>query len=99
MRIELYYFDGCPNWVVAHERLSEALARTDRSDISVERRKVATPSQAEEVGFTGSPTIRIDDRDPFARGDEQIGLACRLYATPDGLGGSPTVEQFIEVLS
>ena len=26
-------------------------------------------------------------------------LACRVYTTPDGLGGSPTVVQFMEVLS
>lgn len=99
MRVELLYFDGCPNWTVADQRLSEALGRLGRGDVTVELRKVETPGDAELVGFTGSPTVRIDDCDPFASGAEQVGLACRVYQTPTGLGGSPTVEQFIEVLS
>lgn len=99
MRVELFYFDGCPNWTVADQRLSEALTRVGRDDITVERRLVETPAQADEVGFTGSPTIRIDGDDPFATGEEQIAFACRVYTTPTGLGGSPTVEQLIEVLS
>jgi hypothetical protein len=99
VRVELFYFDGCPNRTVADQRLTEALARLGRGDITVERRKVETPEDAELMGFTGSPTLRIDDQDPFASGVEQVGLACRVYQTPAGLGGSPTVEQFIEVLS
>ena len=99
MRVELFYFGGCPNWTVAEERLTEALSAVGRDDITVERQRVETDTQAEEARFTGSPTIRVDDRDPFATGDEQVGLSCRVYATPDGLSGAPTVEQFIEVLS
>lgn len=99
MKVELLYFDGCPNWTVADERLAQALTATGRDDITVQRRNVATAEEAERVGFTGSPTIRIDDRDPFRTGSEQVGLACRVYPTPDGLSGSPTVEQLVEVLS
>lgn len=99
MRVELLYFDGCPNWTVADDRLTEALAAIGRTHITVERRRVETAEDAEAVGFTGSPTVRINGRDPFATGTEQVGLACRVYSTPDGLGGSPTVDQFVEVLS
>lgn len=99
MRVELLYFDGCPNWTVADGRLAEALKATGRTDITVSRRKVETAEEAEAVGFTGSPTVRFDGRDPFATGGELVGLACRVYTTPDGLGGSPTVDQFVEVLS
>ena len=98
MKVELFYVDGCPNWTVADQRLSEALTRLGL-DVTVKRRRVTTPTQADEVGFTGSPTIRIDDRDPFASGEEQVGLACRLYPTPTGWGGSPTVQQLVEALS
>ena len=27
-----------------------------------------------------------------------LGLTCRLYPTPDGLAGTPTVEQLVHVL-
>ncbi len=99
MRVELLYFEGCPSWKVADARLAEALVSTGRGDTVVERRLVETPEQAEELHFTGSPTIRIDGTDPFATGEEQVGLACRLYSTPAGPSGSPTADQLIGVLS
>ena len=98
MRVELLYFDGCPSWTVADERLTAAL-RTAGRDVSVERRRVETLAEAQALGFLGSPTIRIDGTDPFASGTEQVGLACRLYATPAGLAGAPTTDQLVEVLT
>ena len=98
MRVELLYFDGCPSWEVAQDRLSEALRVLDRGDVEVVRRRVRTAEQAEELGFLGSPTIRVDDADPFASGTEQVGFACRVYATPAGLSGSPTTAQLLEIL-
>lgn len=99
MRIELLYVDGCPNWKVAEERLAEALRTLGRDDVVVQRRKVETREQAEQLEFPGSPTIRIDGKDPFASGDEQVGLACRIYATPTGPSGSPATSQLLEVLT
>lgn len=55
--------------------------------------------EAEELGFIGSPTVLVDGRDPFARGGEPVAMACRVFRTPDGLAGSPTVEQLVEALS
>lgn len=99
MKVELLYFDGCPHWAVAYRRLTEALISAGHDGITVERRLVETAEEAAAVGFTGSPTVWVDGRDPFASGGEQVGLACRVYATPDGSEGSPTVEQLVEVLS
>lgn len=99
MKVELLYFDGCPNWTVADDRLAEALAVVGRADLVVHRRKVETVEEACAVAFAGSPTVLVDGCDPFATGDEKAGLACRVYSTPQGMGGSPTVEQLIEVLS
>lgn len=90
MKLELLYFDECPNWEVASERL-DAVA-TSRG-LVVERIIVTTTEEAEGAGFRGSPTILVDGSDPFASGDEPFGLACRIYRTPDGLAGSPTIEQ------
>lgn len=90
MNLELLYFDDCPNWKMAAERLDAIAARRG---LVVERRIVATAEEAETARFRGSPTILIDGRDPFATGDEPFGLTCRLYATPDGPAGSPTIEQ------
>jgi hypothetical protein len=99
VRVELLYFDGCPHWRLADERLTEALRVLGRADVRVERRRVETAEQAEELAFLGSPTLRIDGTDPFATGREQVGLSCRLYPTASGLSGSPTTEQLLEVLA
>lgn len=94
MDVTLLYFDGCPSWQVADQRL-RMLA--DEYGLEVTYRKVDTPEAAEQLGFHGSPTILVDGRDPFAEGDEPAGLSCRLYQTPEGQAGAPTVEQLREV--
>jgi hypothetical protein len=99
VQVELLYFDGCPSWQVADQRLLEALALAGRGEVPVHRRRVETPEEADELGFIGSPSIRVDGRDPFAVGGEQVGLSCRMYPTPAGLRGSPEVEQLVEALS
>lgn len=89
MRVELLYFDGCPNWRIAAARLDEAAG----VDVEVVLVRVETPEKAAELGFLGSPTILVDGVDPFAVGHVPAGLACRRYDTPTGAQGSPTLEQ------
>jgi hypothetical protein len=96
--VSLLYFDGCPNWHVADERLRAALVAVGRPDDAVEHVLVSTPEEAEEAQFRGSPTVLVDGRDPFSDPDSPVGLACRLYRTDEGLAGSPTVEQLVAVL-
>jgi hypothetical protein len=90
MRVELLYFEDCPNWKKAEKRL---LAVAAERGLRVEHRLVRTPEEAEILQFRGSPTILVEGRDPFAHGDGAFGLACRVYDTPDGPTGSPTLEQ------
>ncbi len=93
--VTLLYFDGCPNWQQADERLTELQAERG---FTLDHRKVDTPEEAARVGFAGSPTVLVDGVDPFATGDEPTGLACRVYDTPDGPQGSPTLTQLREAL-
>ena len=55
MRVELSYFEGCPSWRVADERLTEALRTVGRDDVRVERRLVNSPEQglSLQVGVSG----------------------------------------------
>jgi hypothetical protein len=89
MDVTLLYFDGCPSWQTADARLAEL---AEELDLTVTRRQVTTPEEAERVSFRGSPTILVDGRDVFAEGHEPVGLSCRVYQTPDGPAGAPTVE-------
>ncbi len=98
MRLQLLYFDGCPNWQVMEARLRAAVTTSGRTG-EVERVLVRTPEEATALAFHGSPSVLVDGRDPFAEADAPVGLLCRIYRTPDGLAGSPTTTQLIEVLS
>jgi hypothetical protein len=60
---------------------------------------VNTVEQAERWRFRGSPSVLVDGTDPFAEPDSPVGLSCRLYRTPDGVAGSPSVSQLVEVLA
>lgn len=97
MQVSLLYFDGCPNWRETEQRLLAAFA-----DSGVKTRltyvHVDTQEDAERLGFRGSPTVLVDGRDPFASPEDPAGLACRLFRTPDGLRGAPTIEQLREAL-
>lgn len=94
--ITLRYFDGCPNWQVAKERIEAVLDQLDEMR-AVTLERVETSQEADELGFRGSPTILIDGRDPFdATGPP--GLSCRVYRTDVGLEGAPSVEQLMAAL-
>ena len=91
MDVALLYFDDCPSWTIADQRLARIVA--DRPDVVVTRHRVDTPEEAERLGFHGSPSILIDGVDAFAGSDTGVGLSCRIYRTPEGPAGAPTVEQ------
>jgi hypothetical protein len=93
MRITLRYFDSCPNWRIAEERLRGALADAGSPGDAITLERVESYEDAVRLGFRGSPTVLIDGRDPFADRRADVGLACRVYATPDGLQGAPTRDQ------
>src|SRR5919107_179409 len=98
MRIELLYFGGCPTYRNAAEDVRRVLAETS---VEAELKLVAVNSDedARRISFAGSPTLRIDGRDPFPvpeRGEG--GLTCRVYATPEGMKGTPTAAMIREAL-
>lgn len=97
MSVELRYFDGCPNWKTADERVRQALAAGGQTG-EVTYRKVTSPEEAERLSFRGSPTILIDGRDPFTNDSALVGLACRIYQTEAGAEGAPSVAQLSRAL-
>lgn len=94
MHITLQYFDDCPNWGVAEQRLRLALVELGRPDQVIDYQLVESPEVAERVRFGGSPTILIDGVDPFAEPTGPAGYACRVYAGD----AAPTVAQLRRAL-
>lgn len=93
MNITVQYFDGCPNWRLADERLREALCGISAEDAQITYEQIETPEQADEAGFRGSPSILVDGRDPFADEDAPVGLSCRVDQTEAGPDGAPSLGQ------
>jgi hypothetical protein len=97
MKITLLYFDDCPNWKVVNQHL-ETLS-DEMADLEVTRLLVDTPEAAERTRFYGSPSLQVSGTDLFADPDAPVGLSCRVYQTPDGPAGSPTIEQLRTALA
>ena len=90
MNVEILYFDGCSTYRRAEETLRGVLA-SEGIEAELELVAVNTDQEALELRFPGSPTIRVDGEDLFpVPGRAWYALGCRMYATPEGLRGSPT---------
>ncbi len=100
MRIELFYWEGCPSHPEALETLREVLHERGIAD-EVEVREVRSWEEAEAFGFPGSPTIRVDGRDVDPAGaSAPPSLTCRIYRLPDGrVSPVPSREQLEEALT
>ena len=81
----------CPHRDLAVARASQAL-RDAGFPSTVDVVELATPEEADRVGFHGSPTVLIDGADPFPT-SESATWACRLYRTEEGLEGAPSLTQ------
>ena len=104
MEARVVYFDGCPCWRTAAERLGHALMLIGQDEVQVGLVEVRSEADAASSGFAGSPTILIDGDDLFpgplhgpalAAG----GLSCRLYPTSTGLAGAPSVDDLVSALT
>lgn len=97
MKVTVLYFDDCPNWKITDGHLQTLAGEI--AGLEVSRIEVTTPEDAERYRFRGSPSILVDGQDPFAKDTDPVGLSCRVYQTPDGPAGSPTLSQLREVLT
>jgi len=89
-RVEILYFDGCPNHEPARA-LVERVAAELQLEPTIDLVAVADADAAAELRFLGSPTVRVDGRDvePGASERDEFVLSCRVYRTERGLGGQP----------
>jgi hypothetical protein len=91
MNITLQYFDGCPNWETTRAHLTTLFG--EGLDAAIDFELIDTYERAVERGFSGSPTVLVDNIDVFADRRAVVGLARRVYDTDQGPAGSPTLDQ------
>lgn len=99
MKVEVLYFDGCPNHEVLMPHLRKLLISAGvAADIDLVA--VEDPEAADRHRFLGSPTVRVNGQDvePGADQRSDFGLKCRLFAAPAGPRGMPADEWVLAAL-
>ncbi|MEK6695648.1 MAG: DUF2703 domain-containing protein [Candidatus Deferrimicrobiota bacterium] len=98
MKVEVLYFEGCPNHAPALEMVRRVL---DREKIRAEVRliEVTDETTAETVRFLGSPSVRVDgvDIEP-GREDDPPFYGCRTYTVGGKTVGVPPEKWLADAL-
>ena len=95
MKIELLYFNACPTWKVALENLETTLV-AEAVEAEIQLIEVVDRDQAARLKFLGSPSFCVNGQDWWPEARQTYNLSCRVYATPQGMRGVPTVEMLRE---
>jgi hypothetical protein len=88
--IEVLYIEQCPNYAGALALVERVRAELG-IDAELRTRLIGDQAAAEQVGFPGSPTVRVDGHDvePGSEPPAEITLACRLYRHEHHFAGQP----------
>jgi hypothetical protein len=92
MHLTVLAVPGCPNVALLEEQLAGVLE--GRRDVTVSRHVITDEAEAASRGMHGSPTILINEADPFAGPGQPASISCRLYRDSDGrTSGAPSASQ------
>jgi hypothetical protein len=97
MGIDLLFFEGCPSWQEGLENLKIALIR-ENLQAKINLIRVDDDAGAARLQFLGSPSFRVNGVELWEEQRWNYNLSCRVYSTPAGLKGAPTVEMLQERL-
>jgi hypothetical protein len=92
-KIELVYFEGCPNATVARENLAQALRFIGLPEEWKEW-DLAAPNAPDWAKQYGSPTVLVDREDVTGEGPGTSAMACRA----DGAPAVPLILKALEEL-
>jgi hypothetical protein len=89
-RVEILYFEDCPNHEPARV-LVERIAAELRVEPEIHVVEVPDAATAMRLRFLGSPTVRVDGRDvePGAEERREFVLACRVFRSRRGFSRLP----------
>jgi mercuric ion transport protein len=80
-RIELVYFDGCPNALTARDNIKAAVEASGQS-LEWSEWDLMAESTPEDFRRYGSPTVLVDGRDVTGDGPANVAMACRAEGAP-----------------
>ena len=87
MKVEVLYVADCPTHAAAVDLVKQVLA-AEGVQAKIHEVLVNDEQMANELGFCGSPTIRINGRDVAGASQESpsFALSCRFYAESKQVG-------------
>src|SRR5437667_12412 len=100
MRVEVLYFEGCPNHAPTVERVrAELVSRGLPKEI--EEVEIHNQAESEAIGFVGSPSVRINglDIEREARNLKSFGMSCRTYLEGTVRSGLPSSDMIRRALN
>ena len=99
MKVELYYFVGCPSWRLTLEYLKQALKAEGLSG-GVDLVTVGSEADAQVIQFLGSPTIRINgaDLEGLAAAARGYSFGCQVYVESDVSQGWPSADRIRQAI-
>lgn len=97
MKIELLYIDDCPSWETGLQNLKSAMQQ-EGIVADIDLVMIRDDFEAMRFKFLGSPSFLVNGNDLWHETRETFALSCRVYPTPEGIKGWPTVEMLREKL-
>jgi hypothetical protein len=99
LKIELYYFGGCPSFQPTLSLLQQVLDE-EGVQTTVQTIPVESEESAKKYRFLGSPSLRVDGEDiePEARTATDFGMKCRIYDNEGVTGGVPSKSKIREAI-
>ena len=79
MKVDVLVFEGCPHADAALSLVKKVVGRLE-PEAPVRRVEIDTPEKAAEIGFLGSPSVRINGDDIERRRTAKGALCCRTYS-------------------
>jgi len=97
LKIELLFMDDCPSWESGLQNLKAAL-QLESMHADIDLVKIRDNVEATHLEFLGSPSFRVDGHELWPEERETYALSCRIYLSPQGAKGWPSVEMLRERL-
>ena len=98
-RVEVLFFERCPNVATALARAREAIAAANVLG-EIHLVSVDTDEDAKRFRFLGSPPVRVDgiDVDGSASARDDFALQCRIYSVNGCVDGAPPADWIARAL-
>lgn len=95
-KVEIPYFEGCPNHHPTVERVREVAEALD-VEADITEHDVSGVADPASLGFRGSPTVLVDGKDLEAETTEPTSnLGCRAFSGGAGIPERAVVERALQ---